>query len=86
MYPLFIGYYSVYRFKIFVIITQVKKIIKLMTNDFYLFLFSRILRIWLTFLENTATLSGITRNRWEEIAALYSTSNDKFTKVILKFE
>ena len=51
-----------------------------------LFLFSRLLRIWLTFVENTGTLSGITRNRWEEIAALYSTITDKFTKTILKLE
>jgi hypothetical protein len=44
----------------------------------------RLLRIWLTFLENTVTLSNITRNRWDEIATLYATSIERSTKTILK--
>ncbi|CAF0824251.1 unnamed protein product [Rotaria sordida] len=50
----------------------------------YSSLLMKLLRIWLTFVENTVTLSHITRNRWDEIAALYSTSIEKSTKVILK--
>ncbi|CAF4277485.1 unnamed protein product [Rotaria socialis] len=50
----------------------------------YSSLLMKILRIWLTFVENTVTLSNITRNRWDEIANLCSTSIDKSTKIILK--
>ncbi|UJR22525.1 hypothetical protein I4U23_025574 [Adineta vaga] len=50
----------------------------------YSSLLMKLLRIWLTFLENTVTLSGITRNRWDEIATLRSTAIDKSTKTILK--
>ncbi|CAF4907847.1 unnamed protein product [Rotaria sp. Silwood1] len=50
----------------------------------YSSLLMKLLRIWLTFVENTLTLSNITRNRWDEIAALYSTSIEKSTKAILK--
>ncbi|CAF3510753.1 unnamed protein product [Adineta steineri] len=44
----------------------------------------KFLRIWLTFIENTVTLSGITRNRWDEILTLYATTIDKSTKMIFK--
>ncbi|CAF4390375.1 unnamed protein product, partial [Adineta steineri] len=44
----------------------------------------KFLRIWLTFIENTVTLSGITRNRWDEILTLYSTAIDRSTKMIFK--
>lgn len=49
-----------------------------------MFFFSRLLRLWLTFVENTVTLSNITRNRWDEIGTLYSASIDKSTKAIQK--
>ncbi|CAF1047244.1 unnamed protein product [Adineta ricciae] len=44
----------------------------------------KILRIWLTFIENAVTLSSIIRNRWDELAALYSTAIDKSNKLIAK--
>ncbi|CAF0837554.1 unnamed protein product [Adineta ricciae] len=44
----------------------------------------KILRIWLTFIENAVTLSSIIRNRWDELAALYSTTIDKSNKLIAK--
>ncbi|CAF3295285.1 unnamed protein product, partial [Rotaria sp. Silwood2] len=50
----------------------------------YSSLLMKLLRIWLTFAENTVTLSNITRNRWDEIAALCLTSIEKSTKSILK--
>ncbi|CAF2731514.1 unnamed protein product [Rotaria sp. Silwood2] len=50
----------------------------------YSSLLMKLLRIWLTFAENTVTLSNIIRNRWDEIAALCLTSIEKSTKSILK--
>lgn len=45
---------------------------------------SRLLRVWLTYVENTVTLSGVTRNRWDEIGSLYSTTIEKSQKVLIK--